>query len=206
MKDETTLTALKSNPNFTVALSPSQELTEARQAFDAHTRAGNWGKQADDMMAKCVELAKAQYYPLVKSIACAALKDWKSSADAYNATEPQFLNDGRMTQDTLYRYVMGTIQPHLVDSPAYLNVANILKPAVAKALKDLVSACLVSVEKPRRSKWGAVCKYGWAIDPRFPEETVKTNKNWRPCEKCQKTTRLSVDVNGRDAAWCGCGN
>lgn len=211
MRNQTNLTALATD-EFKASLVPTLELQACRKAHDdmrakpAEMPWPEWDAKTNALMSACVEAAKRQYYPLVKRMVIAVLKDWKLTSEEVNKGNPQYLMDGTLTSKAIYPWVSPMIRTAVVNQASYLNVLNVIQPAIRAALKELEAVGLVEVARPRHSKWGAVSTYRWVLPGIYDESLVRREEAWDKCEKCGKNTRLTIDVMGRRAAWCGCGN
>ena len=199
---------------FGFNLVPCLTLQAARKAHDDFARGGKpadmgwpeFGAKVNALMFEASRQAKHQYYPLIKQLVIALLKDWKLTAEDTNKLNPQYRMDGSIILANLSPYVVRTIRPFIAEQASELNVLNVIKPGIAKALRELEEEQLVSVARPRHSKWGAVSTYTWVLPGLYDEKLVKAGNAWQTCEKCGQHTKLTIDVCGRTAAWCGCGN
>lgn len=197
---------------FKASLVPGLLLQASRKAHDdmrakpAEMPWPEWDAKTNALMSACVEAAKVQYYPLIKRMVIAVLKDWKLTAEDVNALKPQYLMDGALTAKAVLPWIMPHIRPAVEGQASYLNVLNIVQPAIRQALKELEHAGLIAVDRPRHSRWGAVATYRWVLPGNYDENLVQRGAAWEKCEKCGKSTQLTIDVMGRRAAWCGCGN
>jgi hypothetical protein len=213
MKIATNFTALLAQENDN--LKPGLVLEASRKAHDDFAKGGkpadmDWTEfsaKVNALMFEASRQAKRQYYPILKRMVAALLKDWKLTCEDTGKTcAPQYRMDGSMSLVSLQPWIVHALRPHLTGKFSELNVLNIIKPGISKALRELEEEQLVLVNHPSRRQWGGVCTYLWVLPGNYDEKLVKAVQAWQTCEKCGKHTRLTIDVCGRTAAWCGCGN
>lgn len=167
MNVQANLTALRQSPGFIESLLPDSLLVHFRSKFDGAgknvdpSKFAEATKRINKYNNKCAKLVRKQYFPIIKNLVVALLKDQKLSAQADNAkvagsTWPS------LAFENLYYGVNQTLTTAIMGSNAYLHIANAVKPMILKALKELEAEHRISVQRPRRKRWGGVCTYEWA--------------------------------------------
>lgn len=168
MTIETNIKALRESPGFAVSLLPDNPLIKARAEFDNAGRCpdpANWAK-AQKRLNKannlCARLVRQQYYPIVKSLTLAFMKDYKLSAEHINERDqiqPGLRLSGQISFDVLYHLTVELLGPAIRGSNAFLHIANAIKPMILKALKELQTERVIVAHKPRRRAFGKSATY-----------------------------------------------